>query len=364
MQCLEKGVRSGKMPDMSDIVSAKAKIDNLAESFVITDPRGVVLYANKSSSAASGYAPAEIVGKKPGKLWGGHMTRDYYDRFWHTIFNERLPFVDFIHNVQKDGAPMTEYMHVAPVFDHTDEIKFYVKIQPSQADRHFSSSFQSHFSRRDWRSTTDFFSSLFGICPDAPDWLLNFFESALIEPTRDKLKARDQDALMIAAAKNNVQAFDALYQKYYGSIYKYLLQRTGYNSELSADLTQDTFLRAYRHLKTFTVSNASYGTYLLTIAHHVLAAHFRSRESVARENIAFIENLPAPASVAADLFDITLMKKTLLELSPVEQQILLLKYENNFSVREIADKLLKSENAIKLHLSRAREKMRQKMDRR
>lgn len=360
MLWMKKGVRSGRMLVMSDAADIKSKIDTLAASLVITDARGVIQYANQSSSAASGYAPAEIIGKAPGKLWGGHMARDFYDRFWGVIFCDRSPFVGEVHNTKKNGDSVVERMHVAPIMNAAQEVKFYVKIQPPPDAADFSREFRSKLSGGD---ASDFFRRLFEVSDLGGVNLVDFFESVLVEPTREKLRARGQDALLIAAAKNNTQAFDALYQKYYGSIYQHLMHRTAYNAELSADLTQDTFLQAYRYLATFTVSNASYGTYLLTIAQHVLAAHFRARRGVAHEDISLVKNLPAPFSSAPDFFDISLIKKILLELSPIEQQILLLRYESGRSVREIAEKLLKSENAVKLHLSRAREKMRQKMNR-
>lgn len=58
----------------------KQTIDAAPMSLVITDRRGVILYANQSSSDASGYALGEIIGKAPGKLWGGHMPASYYDQ--------------------------------------------------------------------------------------------------------------------------------------------------------------------------------------------------------------------------------------------------------------------------------------------
>ena len=53
--------------------------------FVVTDRDGVALYANDGAARRTGYAVAETVGKKPGKLWGGHMPRVFYDHLWETI---------------------------------------------------------------------------------------------------------------------------------------------------------------------------------------------------------------------------------------------------------------------------------------
>lgn len=346
----------------------KKIVDSLATAVVITDTSGVIQYANQTAADRSGFAVAEIIGKTPGKLWGGRMGRDFYDRFWGLLSTERLPFIGLIHNIRKNGSRTSEQLHAAPILDSSGKPSLYIKIQPP--DGPLNERFSRDFSLKltsGGSETLDFFKRFFDISdfgtsvPHPSDRLIAFFENELIAPTKERLRARSQDAILIAAAKNDAREFHALYQKYYTSIYQFILHRTGYNSELAADLTQDTFLQAYRYLARFTVSNASYGTYLIKIAHTVLAGHFRGHASVISEEISRFEHLAAPELESADIFDIAELKKVLLELSPIEQQILLMKYEKNLSVREIAEALAKTENAVKLHLSRAREKMRRSL---
>jgi RNA polymerase sigma-70 factor (ECF subfamily) len=345
--------------------SIKQTIDAAPMSLVITDRRGVILYANQSSSDASGYALGEIIGKAPGKLWGGHMPASYYDRFWGVLTEERRPFIDLVTNLKKNSEAVTDHLHVAPILDGSAVPNYFIKLSPPRGDwmykNEFSQSFRARFSNQD-ASSFDFFMRLFGLLGDSSfNSFQSLFENALIGPTREKYAARVQDAVLIAAAQNNAEQFEALYQKYFAEIYRHLLHRTAYNAELSADLTQDTFVQALRYLPKFTISNASYGTYLTKIAQNVLTAHFRSKQNGLNEDLGNIEHLPSPESEAADVFDVAQLRKILLQLSPIEQQILLMKYEKNLSVHEIAGALAKTENAVKLHLSRAREKMRRSL---
>jgi RNA polymerase sigma factor (sigma-70 family) len=317
----------------------KRYIDTLPETFLITDARGVVQYTNHHAATTSGFARAEIIGKNPGKLWGGHMDGAYYARLWNTIFHERMPFTALVQNTKKNGELFLEQMYLVPVVASINTtIAFYLKMRPPSEN-----------------TITNLLSQW-----SAPTTLLGFLQTILITPTQELLRARHDDALLIAAAQNDSGSFDALYQKYYYEIFQYFFHHTHFDHELSADLAQETFIQAYRNLPQFTISNASYGTYLHTIAHRTLAAHYRAHKAILHETIASVEQLPATESTAADVFDIARMKQILLELSPIEQQILTMKYEKSLSVHEIAERLLKSENAIKLHLSRAREKMRQK----
>jgi len=51
------------------------------------------------------------------------------------------------------------------------------------------------------------------------------------------------------------------------------------------------------------------------------------------------------------------LQKALNTLSPSEKEIMLMRYRDEMSIKEISQKLNKSENAVKLILSRARKKL-------
>jgi RNA polymerase sigma-70 factor (ECF subfamily) len=126
------------------------------------------------------------------------------------------------------------------------------------------------------------------------------------------------------------------------------------NVEIAEDLTQDTFYRALRYLESFRPTNASYGTYLLRVAHNVLINYFRKKQ--------FLALIDVDETVADKAVDTcTLSEDTLWQSSKLlsnERRILSMKYQEGFSIHEIAAMLNKSENAVKLQLSRARKKLR------
>jgi RNA polymerase sigma factor (sigma-70 family) len=58
------------------------------------------------------------------------------------------------------------------------------------------------------------------------------------------------EALMERVQEGNIQAFDALYERYSARIHAFLLRRTG-DREGAAELHQDTFLRIWRHRASY-----------------------------------------------------------------------------------------------------------------
>lgn len=180
-----------------------------------------------------------------------------------------------------------------------------------------------------------------------------FVYESFILPTEKLFERRRDDALLIARAKEDPEQFSALYKKYAPSLREYFLKRLSGERVLAEDLLQETFLRAFRYLPTFRSANASYYTYLLRVAHSVLVNQFRKERY---ETVALTGNeeelVVEEGRVWPDL------ETLLLNLSPLEREIMLMKYRDGLKVRAIATEVGKSENAVKLILSRTRKKLR------
>lgn len=100
-----------------------------ASHLIITDDKGTILYANKAVKDATGYDPAEVIGKSAGKLWGGQMPKDYYEKMWNTILNEKKVFSGEVINKKKNGECYTAEMTITPVLDDQGKAKFFIGIE-------------------------------------------------------------------------------------------------------------------------------------------------------------------------------------------------------------------------------------------
>ena len=113
----------------------KHAFDFLPEHVVITDDSGNILYANKAIERTTGYTSEEAIGKNPGDLWGGHMTKEFYKNMWSTIKIQKKPFVGEIENIRKDGTHVWQELHITPVLDEHEYVNFFIAIEPDITDR-------------------------------------------------------------------------------------------------------------------------------------------------------------------------------------------------------------------------------------
>lgn len=346
-----------------ETASLKTFFDVLPGGFLITDQTSRVVYANEAVSQRSGFAVAEIIGKKPGELWGGRMEQGFYQSMWQTIGMKKQPFVGRVENTKKDGSLVEDMLHIAPLKDLSGKVRYFVELHPNFQNKKEYLSFNRDFRERAqywhrdqgvWDWVIDSLSGQRREKYDRSRDLITLVEEEFIVPTQKTFSKRFEDALLVEEAKANPEAFDALYAKYRSAVMGYFLRRLG-NRVLSEDLTQEVFARAFHYLPTFRVTNASYLTYLLHICHSILVNHYR--KEAASPSILSVETLEEVGEMVSDEPEES-MEMLLRGLSPIERDVILLTYRDGFRAKEVAEKLGKTENAVKLTLSRTRKKLR------
>lgn len=335
-------------------------------TFFISDPAGTALYANAAIERRTGYAIGEIIGKTPGKLWGGQMPRAFYNTLWTTIEGDHEPFVATVTNVRKDKTRYQELLAIAPIARKGRTApKYFIALQMGhlidEAERErFRKEFSQVFAKKSAASDEErlrFMLRSLGAKSAAPTTggrsLAEMFRETLTAPFAERFRARTEDRELVLAAQGDPAQFQALYGKYHHTVFVYFIRHVGGNVEIAEDLAQDTFYRAFRYFENFRLTNASYGTYLLRVAHNVLVNHFRKQQFLSLIEEPVAEEM---ATETAQLSEDALWQSP--TLRDTERKVLAMKYQEGFSVHEIAMTLGKSENAVKLHLSRARKKLR------
>ncbi len=79
----------------------------------------------------------------------------------------------------------------------------------------------------------------------------------------------DDDLLMRAFAAGNAQAFDRLYQKHQGPLYRFVRRLLGSACPAQTDeVFQDTWTRVIQHRERWSPQGAAFRTWLFTLAHH------------------------------------------------------------------------------------------------
>lgn len=113
----------------NDLKKFKLALDNASDQVYITDPEGIMLYANAAIEKVSGYKPEEAIGKKAGALWKTPMPLPYYQKLWHTIKVEKKVFLGEIQNRRKNGQLYTAMLNISPVVNAEGEVIFFVGLE-------------------------------------------------------------------------------------------------------------------------------------------------------------------------------------------------------------------------------------------
>ena len=171
----------------------------------------------------------------------------------------------------------------------------------------------------------------------------------------EKIREKE-DEILVKKAQESPEAYEALYKKYGKRVYNYLWYRAGRVKEVAEDLAQETFVKAYQKLPNFRLRAYSYFSYLKTIAHNTLVKYYKKPKTVSLEELGDIAEESAPdKSETKEASE--LLWQAIEKLPEAEKNIVLLKYREGRSVKEIAELTKKSTNAIKLVLSRTRKKL-------
>lgn len=165
------------------------------------------------------------------------------------------------------------------------------------------------------------------------------------------------DIRNIKASIKDSNYFGELYKKYADRVYSYFWYRVGHDKDLAEDLMQSTFIKAFQHRKKFRIREYSYLTYLLTIAHNLLVDYYRKPKAISIESVGEVPDEITVEQKYADKESASILWRAIQQLSDNEKSVILNFYQNGRKVKEIAQIMGKSENAIKLLLSRTRKKL-------
>ena len=99
--------------------------EQIADSVVITDAVGRILYVNESFVLMTGYNKREALGKKPSLVKSGAHTKSFYRDLWRTL-HAGFPFRHVFVNRRKGGTIYHEAKTITPVFDESGRITHFV----------------------------------------------------------------------------------------------------------------------------------------------------------------------------------------------------------------------------------------------
>ena len=146
------------------------------------------------------------------------------------------------------------------------------------------------------------------------------------------------------------EAFDEIVRQYQSPVRRFLLNLTLGDSQLSDDLAQDTFVKAYLHYDSFR-GQASVQTWLMRIAYNVFYDYARSRRQTVDVDVAPQRVSNENSSLKMDVY------QALALLRQDERSCVTLQLIDGYDIAGIAKITGLKEGTVKSHLSRGKEKL-------
>jgi len=177
---------------------------------------------------------------------------------------------------------------------------------------------------------------------------------------------------IIEKTKKDPQAFAELFDFYFDKIFHYILYRTG-NAETARDIAAEVFFKAQKNIKNFRFMGYPFSAWLYRMAGNEIISYFRHKKFEPSSLEAYLEDnkIEGPASrqdlseeiiKAQELADSNgaycAVKQALLKLDPLYQEVIVLKFLQEKSIKEICEILGKKEGTVKSLISRALEMIR------
>jgi RNA polymerase sigma-70 factor (ECF subfamily) len=165
----------------------------------------------------------------------------------------------------------------------------------------------------------------------------------MITPTDISLVAQ-------VAVLGNKRAFDELIRRYQSPVRRFFLHQTLGDEQLSDDLAQDTFIKAYTNIGKFR-GLASFQTWLMRIAYNVFYDYTRSKKQT--DDIDGIQqpSLQTSTVVGMDVYEALRLLKS------EERTCITLQLIDGYDIVGIAKITGMKEGTVKSHLSRGKEKL-------
>jgi len=167
--------------------------------------------------------------------------------------------------------------------------------------------------------------------------------------------ASDEELIRKIVFENKAELFDIIYQRYLLKVtdkcYSFLK-----NKALAKEFANDILIKTYEKLAAFK-GNSKFSSWLYSITYNHLIDYLRKKKLLHYPNWNLSNEIPEIIDESdAEVADLSYENLMAIfeKIHPEEKALLLMKYQDGISLKEIASSLSISEDAVKMRLKRAR----------
>ena len=169
----------------------------------------------------------------------------------------------------------------------------------------------------------------------------------------------DEELIEEIVRSQDSRLVEVLYERYANKVYRRCISFVK-EASIAEDLTHDIFIKVYLNLGRFK-QKSKFSTWIYSITYNFCVDYVRKKQ---KDNVVDMEDKEGEIAgrdidTADDLDHIALDRLTELleQLKPEDKLILLMKYRDDMSIKDIQIAFDISESAVKMRIKRAKEKL-------
>ncbi len=178
---------------------------------------------------------------------------------------------------------------------------------------------------------------------------------------------KDEEKLIQKAKEGGEEAFGLLYDRYITPIYRFVFLKVGGKKGDAEDITHEVFLSAWKNIKRYEFKGFPFSSWLYRIARNAVIDYYRTaKPSIALDQVPehFVVTEISEEEKFDDALELQAIRGCLTLLEPVYQDVLIMKFIEEKTNKEIAAALEKSEGAVRVIQHRALKQLKKHIDER
>lgn len=167
----------------------------------------------------------------------------------------------------------------------------------------------------------------------------------------------DEKEVILRAQKGDIKAFEEIVELYQKRVFSFAYSYVRNRSD-AEDITQDVFWKLFIHIKKFN-TDKKFFSWIYAILINTIMSFFKGRKKHKTQDSdeEFVQNIAWNDGNRLSTEDKLVLFQALDTLKPEEKNLLLLKYMEDLTIKEISEIAQLSEENVKVRIFRAKEKL-------
>ena len=169
----------------------------------------------------------------------------------------------------------------------------------------------------------------------------------------------DESVVTLLLESKDTRYFSVLYDRYADKVFA-KCRSFAHTSAEAEDMAHDIFLKVFVKMNDFGFKS-KFSTWLYSITYNFCIDYVRKNQTEQERQSEFANTLDEFEEEVDDSYllqiQYELLKRVLNQINPEDKALLLMKYQDEMSIKEIMTATSMKESAIKMRLKRAKEKV-------